>query len=275
MELIEVKNTRFEGYQKSEVTIPAKDISLNAAYYLPENAASIKGALIIVHGSAPSEYEDVTYYTRIGTRLQMAVLAFDKRGVGKSGGTYERFTVEGSKAWFDLLASDVLACYSWLRKRPEMRQAKIGLLGGSQAGWIIPLAASREPGITFLIIGEGVAVSAGEESYFSELTGDGDEAGIPIPEADSQMNAFSGEPGFDPATILANLKTPALWFFGTQDPVIPVDASLRELARISNPKFSIRILEGGDHNFRNTKTGESYDLVSYIRPWLQGQGVLP
>ena len=65
-----------------EVQIPNDSIMLNAAYYSPINRDSINGVLIVVHGSAPSTYNDVSYYTGLGTQLGMAVLAFDKRGVG-------------------------------------------------------------------------------------------------------------------------------------------------------------------------------------------------
>ena len=273
MALVEIKHHQFDGYQKREVTIKNGDIALNAAYYSPANQGKIRAALIIVHGSAPSTYEDVSYYTRLGTKLGMAVLAFDKRGVGKSSGTYEYFTVEGSNEWFDLLASDVLACLTWLKSEPELRNAKFGLLGGSQAGWIMPLAASKTQNVDFMIIGEGVSVSAGEEHYFSQLTEDGGENGISIQEAHKKLQNFNGERGFDPRNILKDMDAMALWFLGTNDPVIPVDATLETLNQIDNPNFKVVLLPDGDHNFRNTRTGETYNLIDFIEPWLVEIGV--
>ncbi len=274
MELIPNTTSEYEGYSKSMVEVTSDSIQLSAAYYLPKNKDSIMGALVIVHGSAPSTYEDVSFYTRIGVRLGMAVLAFDKRGVGKSGGIYEYFSVNRSKAWFDLLASDVEACVQWLNTRPELQGTKKGLLGGSQAGWIMPLAASRTSGIDFMIIGEGVSVSAGEEHYFSQLTGDGNGNGISIAKAHNKLKHFSGELGFDPRSILENLDVMTLWFFGTNDPVIPVDASLAVLEKMNNPNFKIVLLPEGDHNFNNTGTGKRYDLVEFIKPWLTSIQVL-
>lgn len=274
MQLIEVTNTQFKGYQKEEIAINNHEITLHAAYYTPKQKEDLKGALVIVHGSAPTTHEDVTYYTRIGTRLGMAVLAYDKRGVGKSEGQYRSFTVEGSKKWFRTLASDVLACYTWLYERPELKDKKIGLLGGSQAGWIMPLAASQNSNINFIVIGEGVAVSAGEENYFSQLTGDGDQSGISIEAAHEELKKFSGEKGFDPRNLLRELNTPTLWILGTDDPVIPVDATLGALQDLNNPAFQIELLENGNHDFVNTKTGKSYDLLEVIKPWLTDIKVL-
>lgn len=274
MPLIEITNTKFEGYDKEEIGIQNGDIRLNAAYYTPQDKSKIRGVLVVVHGSAPSTYEDVTYYTRIGTKLGMAVLAYDKRGVGKSEGRYQFFSVEGSEKWFNLLASDVLACVSWLKNRPELRAAKLGLLGGSQAGWIMPLAASKNDMIKFIIIGEGVAVSTGEEHYFSQLTGDGDVHRLTIAEAHSKLQYFNGQRGFDPRSILKNLGAKTLWILGTEDPVIPVDATINELKQINNPNFQIQLLEYGNHDFVNTKTGKPYNLLDYLVPWLTEIGVL-
>ncbi|MGE0590314.1 MAG: prolyl oligopeptidase family serine peptidase [Cyclobacteriaceae bacterium] len=274
MDLVQRKVSSYNEYEMQNVKIKNGDVELNGVYYTPMNHNERLASVVIVHGSAPSTYEDVGYYTAVATKLGLAVLAFDKRGVGESAGTYERFTVERSEAWFDLLASDVLAWGRWLRTQPEVDSSKMGLFGGSQAGWIMPLAASQTDIFKFIISGEGVSVSAGEENYFSELTGDGDENGMPIGKADSRMKYFKGPHGFDPRSILKELSIDMLWFFGTSDPVIPVDASLRTLKEINNDRFKIVILPHGDHNFKNVETGERYDLATYVRPWLATSGIL-
>lgn len=267
MELIKVSTAEFDGYTSEEITIPSDTILLNAAYYVPNDKA-IRGALVVVHGSSPSTYEDVSYYAKLGKRLNMVVLAYDKRGCGKSGGKYQSFDVAGSSKWFNALAADVLACVSWLQSRPELNHVKIGLIGGSQAGWIMPLAASKNDDIKFIIIGEGVSVSAGEEDYFSQLTQDGEAGGVSIEEADAKMRYFKGKKGYDPREVLKALQSKCLWIFGTSDPVIPVDATLRELKRLDNMNFTLQILANGNHDFVNVETGKPYDLLEYIEPWL-------
>ena len=269
MELQKIEDTKFDGYKKSSLFIQNDSTQLFAAYYLPEDLTKIKGSVVISHGSAPTTIEDVAYYTKLATQLNMAVLAYDKRGVGLSSGTYEYFSVERSKEWFDLLASDLQVCFEWLRKRPELKDTKIGFLGGSQAGWIMPLAASRLKGVDFIIIGEGASVSAGEEAFHSNLTGDGSGNGISINEADEKLKTYNGELGFDPRPILKNLNTKILWFFGTKDDVIPVNASIEVLNEIDNKNHEIIILPNGDHNFTNVETGQQYYLIKYIQPWLK------
>jgi dienelactone hydrolase len=39
----------------------------------------------------------------------------------------------------------------FLATQPEIDRSRIGLEGDSQAGWIIPLAAAREPTVSFAI----------------------------------------------------------------------------------------------------------------------------
>ena len=138
----------------------------------------------------------------------------------------------------------------------------------------MPLSASKNPVVDFIITGEGAAVSAGEEAFHSDLTGDGSGNGIPIKEADKKLKMFDGERGFDPRNILENLNAKTLWIFGTMDDVIPVDASIEALNKINNDNFEIIILPNGDHNFYNVETEIRYDLTKYIEPWLIKIGIL-
>ncbi|MEO0505912.1 MAG: prolyl oligopeptidase family serine peptidase [Bacteroidota bacterium] len=268
MQLVEVENNVFNRYKESNFYISNGDVKLFAAYYLPKDMSKLKGAVVVTHGSAPTTHEDLSFYTNLATELNMAVLAYDKRGTGQSSGKYENFTVEGSQKWFDLLASDLEACAEWLKGRSELKDLKLGFLGGSQAGWIMPLAASRIEGIDFMVIGEGAAVSAGEEHFFSNLTGDGGPQKSSIEAADLALQSWDGDKGFDPRPILKKLKVHTFWMFGTNDPVVPVDASLRVLRKMNNPFFEIKILQNGDHNFKNTLSGERYDLITCIKPWM-------
>src|SRR5262249_28393983 len=92
-------------------------------------------------------------------RHGIASLAFDKRGTGESTGDWHL-------ADFDVLAEDVLAGVQWLRRHPRIRPDKVGLLGISQAGWIIPLAASRCQDIAFIVPISGGAVMPAEQDLW-------------------------------------------------------------------------------------------------------------
>ena len=93
-------------------------------------------AIILVHGSGAEDREYMLPFARFLIRHGVAVLGYDKRGVGGSTGDW-------NKASFDDLAGDVVAAFEYLKTRKDIDPAQIGLLGVSQAGWVMPLAAIR------------------------------------------------------------------------------------------------------------------------------------
>ena len=66
-------------------------------------------------------------------------------------------------------AGDAAAAHAWLRGQQGIDPERVGLVGGSQSGWIIPLVAQKTPGVGFIISGCGPTVSAGEEVYHEML----------------------------------------------------------------------------------------------------------
>ena len=153
--------------------IKAGDITMGATLYQPQNALGDLPGIVIVHGSGRVDRRVARFYTFRAFKMGFAVLVFDKRGVGESSGEYIPFAVETSEETFNDLANDVAYAVRWLAKRPGIDTNRIGVFGGSQAGWIMPLTASKEPLVKFIIAGEGPSVTAGEESIHGRVTGDG------------------------------------------------------------------------------------------------------
>jgi pimeloyl-ACP methyl ester carboxylesterase len=112
-------------------------------------------AIVLVHGSGAQNRESILPFARFLVRHGIAVLGYDKRGVGGSTGDW-------NVASFDDLAGDVVAAFEYLKTRDDIDGAQIGLLGVSQAGWIMPLAAVRAKGIAFLISVSGAGIPAAE-----------------------------------------------------------------------------------------------------------------
>jgi uncharacterized protein len=112
-------------------------------------------AIILVHGSGAENREYILPWARFLIRRGIAVLGYDKRGVGGSTGDW-------NTASFDDLAGDVVAAFEYLKKRSDIDPAHIGLLGVSQAGWVMPLAAVRARDLAFLISISGAGVPAAE-----------------------------------------------------------------------------------------------------------------
>jgi uncharacterized protein len=75
----------------------------------------------------------------------IAALVYDKRGVAKSTGNWRTAT-------FADLAGDVRAAVAALRQQRDVNPGLVGLWGLSQAGWIVPLVASNDAKVAFLVL---------------------------------------------------------------------------------------------------------------------------
>jgi len=126
-------------------------------------------AIILVHGSGPEDREYLLPLAHFLVRRGVALFGYDKRGVGASSGDWRTAT-------FDDLAGDVVAAFEYLKTRADVDTTEIGLLGVSQAGWVMPLAAARAKGIAFLISISGPGIPPWEttiDETRNELTAKG------------------------------------------------------------------------------------------------------
>jgi dienelactone hydrolase len=100
------------------------------------------------------------------------VLRYDKRGaaIGESTGKY--LSVGTNDNNLEILADDVVAGVEYVKSLDLIDSDRIGVMGLSQAGWIVPLAASKSDDIAFFEAFSGHVMSVGQEFYYSELIGD-------------------------------------------------------------------------------------------------------
>jgi pimeloyl-ACP methyl ester carboxylesterase len=140
--------------RREDVRFSSGDIQLTGMVISP-NTSGKHPAIVLVHGSGAENREYMLPWARFLIRRGIAVLGYDKRGVGGSMGDW-------NTASFDDLASDVVAAVEYLKTRGDIDRGQIGLLGISQAGWIMPVAAVRSKDIAFLISISGAGVPAAE-----------------------------------------------------------------------------------------------------------------
>jgi dienelactone hydrolase len=180
-----------------------------------------------------------------------AVLTYDKRGVGASGGHYVRAATTDN---LRNLAADAVAGVDWLRRRRDVSVSHIGLSGGSQAGWIIELAASRSHAVRFAALQSGAAMSVGRQLAYSALTRQGAFA----PTEEQIRGTLDGVPdsGFDPKPLLAALQIPVLWQLGSVDKRMHTPETVADLAAIDSAHhFTVRVYPRGAHSLRLTAHG--------------------
>jgi len=107
---------------------------------------------VLVSGSGPQDRDETVFEHKpflviadALTRRGIAVLRFDDRGVGGSSGSREEATS-------DDYTDDALAAVAFLKGRPDIDGARIGLVGHSEGGLIAPLAASRSRDVAFIVM---------------------------------------------------------------------------------------------------------------------------
>jgi len=223
---------RFDDHREVDVRWRSLDGTVLAGtLYLP-TASGPHPAVVFQFGSPR--------WTRApwaGTAIPMwvgrgvAVLSFDRRGVGESGG---HCCPIHDPDYFPLLAHDLIGALAALGTNPDVDPGRRGLFGFSQGGWVVPAAAAMAPlDIAFTIIGSGPAVTIGEEELYSQLTGDDQcvPTGLSDAEIESRL-AAAGPSGFDPAPYLEEMRAPGLWLFGGRDTSIPVTRSVANLERL-------------------------------------------
>jgi len=214
-------------------------------------------AIMQLHGSEPGTRDNFGAKAMAHFMISQgfAILNYDKRGVGDSQGVYQE---AASTVNLQRHASDAIAGVEYLKSRVEIDPIHIGLIGGSQAGWVIPLAASQSDAIKFFVIISGPVASTSQEDVFSSYTNDG-ESDTAYDDAKITQRLREMSPGgFDPIPVLQELEQPGLWLWGSVDKNQPVtfDAeNLQALIDTGKDNFSYIIFPNGDHNLNETPHG--------------------
>jgi pimeloyl-ACP methyl ester carboxylesterase len=233
--------------------------SVRLSYRLDRPAREGKvPAVVFGHGSGRLTKDSCLHLAPRFRERGFATLCYDKRGVGASNGDYENAGTSNSIRVFDNLASDMAAGVRFLRERSDIDGSRIGLVGASQAGWIIPFVAVRvQPAFMILLVGP--TVSVGEEIFYSRLVEfDNTKA---LADAYAKLPSFDGERGFDPRPTLESLSVPGLWLLGGDDRSIPTPrtvAILDELAARGRP-FTRVVFPGADHSLRGAPIWDEID----------------
>ncbi len=158
-------------YREEEITFPngKAKIALAGTLTLPRGQGPFPAA-ILLSGSGPHDRDEslvghrpflvlADYLTRKG----IAVLRFDKRGIGKSTGDYANATM-------DDFASDAEAALAYLITRKEIDGKKAGFIGHSEGGMIAPLVAAHSSDVAWVVLLAGPGLK-GEDTLLlqSEL----------------------------------------------------------------------------------------------------------
>ena len=235
-----------------EIAFVSHGATLSGSVVTPRSGKA-RAAVVFIHGSG-RQTRNLTWARRFAEE-GIAALVYDKRGVGRSGGTYEGERNTGEKN-ISLLADDAAAALKALARHPSLEGVPLGLTGVSQAGWIAPIAAQRSPLATFLLLWSGPVCKVSDEDIYSKYTADLD--GPTVPSYRQALEARTEAyvwPGFlgrdtDSRVDLDRLGIPGLWIFGDKDGSIPVDLSIAGLKALkeSGHRYEYVLMPGLGHN---------------------------
>lgn len=154
-----------------DVRYPSGELELAAELLLPEGAHRAPAA-VVLQGSGDSDRTNSWAAAIAGVLADAGVVTLltDKRGCGASDGSW-------LAADFEDLADDALAGVAYLKERPEVDPARIGVVGLSQGGWVAPVAAARSGDVAFVIDVSGASVGFVEQLTV-EMTNTARRAGL-------------------------------------------------------------------------------------------------
>jgi len=213
-------------------------------------------------------------------RRGIATLRLDDRGVGGSEAPARGATTE-------TFARDVEDALAWLRARPGIDGARLGLVGHSEGGLIAPLVATRDPKLRAIALlaapawtGRRVIESQNRRVIDRDTTATPSSRDSTLHWAMSQVDSMARHDpwlayflGHDPLATLRDVRVPVLLLQGATDRQVTAgqaDELASALARAGNRRVTKQVFPNVNHLFLEDPDG---DPAGYAK--LAGEGFVP
>lgn len=268
-------------YAIEEVRYPSADLQLVGLLLRPPGTSN-EPAVVFIHGSGVS-HRNVLWYLHQAdylARQGITVLLPDKRGAGKSAGTWH-------DASFDDYAQDAVAAVQFLDHGVVAADATIGIIGISQGAWVAPLVARREPRVGFVVAVSG-SLRLPRQQLQYEIANDIHDGGAPRGLANllaplATKRAVRRQPtwwqkngDFDPLAAWQALQLPTLFLFGERDQNVDVDSNLARLRAsglAAAEHVQVQVFERLGHALMDEQTGWIHeDYLSLLVAWISNSG---
>jgi pimeloyl-ACP methyl ester carboxylesterase len=231
---------RTPSYDNVEVTFSndAARTTLAGTFSVPHGKGP-HPAVVLIHGSGPVDRNEAVFdhkpFLILADHLArqgIAVLRYDKRGIGKSTGNFRDATT------FDF-ADDAEAALRFLRSRSEVDTARVGAIGHSEGGLIVPLLTARDAALRFAVVLAGPGVR-GELILVEQIALMGKAQGAPaeaIAKERKLNQAIFGTLASDADYEAAVRKTDQVLADAVQTGALPADARPAMLKRFGTRWF--------------------------------------
>ncbi|HVN70301.1 MAG TPA: alpha/beta fold hydrolase [Candidatus Binatia bacterium] len=269
------------NYQSRDVAIAADDgVTLAGTLTVPAAATQPVPGFVFVHGSGCIDRDETIgpnkVFAQLANRLSndgYAVLRYDKRSCGKSGGTF---------AARDRLIADARDAIAFLRAQPGVDAKRIFVLGHSEGGELAPSIAiddGKLRGIVLLappalpldkiLLQQIVAQAPPADRAAVEQKESADIAAIAAGKKPGASNAWLRSSfGIDPADLIARVPCPILIVQGGKDiQVLPTDLPrLVDAAKAAHRTVTVVTLDDDDHIFIKLPPNEPSTGGEYFTP---------
>jgi hypothetical protein len=256
---------------------------------------------VLITGSGPEDRDEASVALPEGyrpfrdiadtlARRGIAVLRLDDRGVGGSDAGPDTATSAD-------FAADVRAALAWLRTRPEIDPARLGLVGHSEGGIIAPMVAAGDQRLRGIVLIAGTA-SRGREIADAQIHALFErDTTIPRARRDSllalalrQADSAYAAPGwlhwfagYDPLPTARRVRVPTLILQGETDRQVPAReaATLAAAMRAAgNRRVTLRTFPRLNHLMLDDPRGDvpgygtltdlhvRHDLLGALADWL-------
>ncbi len=256
-----------------DVAFVSQGVTLHGTVFVPANPPAFAAAVWVDGAGRKTRNIGLA---QLFAKRGIALLTYDKRGVGASGGVYagpEAGTNNVSRENLALLAKDAATAIRALRQERRLSNVPRGFIGGSQAGWIIPAAALKYREARFMLFWSG-AIETTHENLLFERTALADADFWSHHTPDDVREIMSGLvddltwANFDPRAALERLSIPGLWMFGGRDRNVNVGLSIERLNGLiadGHPDYSYRVFAEYDHALG----GKDEDVLDPSVAWIR------
>ncbi|QLE02660.1 alpha/beta hydrolase [Galbibacter sp. BG1] len=246
-----------------DIIFESEGIKLSGTLYEPRNS---QAAVVIVHGSGPESR--MTNFAKLLAKNGISVLTYDKRGVAESGGVYacpEVGTNNIDSTNLELLANDASEAVKMLHKKHK--NIPVGLLGFSQAGWIIPIATVQNTLVDFMVLFSCPTITTLEQLRFQFYTNGRKDFWENHTEEDAREHIENDPDRYqftstDPKVALNSISIPGLWIFGEKDIQIPVKLCIEQLNafKVQGKPYDFVLFPELGHNTAFSKNTAPVDI---------------
>jgi pimeloyl-ACP methyl ester carboxylesterase len=198
------------AFDVTDTTFESNGTKLVGRLVMPKGSNKVP-VVVLVHGAEHDSARDTYELQRMFPATGIGAFVYDKRGTGASGGAYTQD--------FNILANDVVTAMHQARRLAGGRVGRIGYQGGSEAGWVLPLAVNREH-VDYAIVSFGLAVTILEEDqesvaldmHFHHRSAEDTRKALALARAGEHVIETDGREGYEAFDALRRKYSPEPWY---------------------------------------------------------------